>query len=598
MISQKNSRLFKVSFFSILIALAVGAAAFGFLSLINFITNVVFHGKFSFEPGSPLGHSLGVWIFLVPVAGGILVGIMARFGSPAIRGHGIPEAMEQILFNQSRIAPKVAVLKPLSAAVSIGTGGPFGAEGPIIATGGAIGSMAGQFLHISAAERKVLLASGAAAGMTAVFGSPVSAVLLAVELLLFEYRAASMIPVALAAVTAAFVRILMAGADPFLSISPLSQPGGLSLACYSGLGALAGAAAVAITKLLYAVEDLFERLPLHWMWWPALGGLAVGVVGFFDPRTLGVGYENIEGVLSGDWTLQMLLSLCVLKLVSWLISLGSGTSGGTLAPLLTIGGALGGALGVVSSGLWPSAGIDPRIAALVGMAALFTGASRAFLAAVVFSFEITRQPLGLLPLLAGCAASYLVSLMLMENSIMTEKLVRRGVKVPTEYMPDYLDQIQVREIASRHLVALKSENTAGEIRQWSNSRVRGSTHQGYPVVDAENRLIGVLTMKEIMDPAVDSEAKIAGLIHRLPLTVLGSQTAREAADLMVREKIGRLPVLSDEPGRPLVAMLTRSDLLSAHERRLDEHQKLHRTMRIRVLFLEQLYKKRNAGKGN
>lgn len=591
MIYQDNSRLLKISAFSVLIAALVGIAAFGFLFLINAITNLVFHGRMSFEPASPLGHHLGYAVILVPALGGIAVGMMARFGSSAIRGHGIPEAMEQILFNQSRISPKVAVLKPLSAALSIGTGGPFGAEGPIIATGGALGSLVGQLIRITAAERKILLAGGAAAGMTAVFGSPVSAVLLAVELLLFEYRASSIIPVALAAVSAAVVRIIIEGSEPFISISPLTQPGDTSLIVYVGMGAVAGAAAVGITKLLYCIEDLFEKLPLHWMWWPALGGLAVGVVGYFDPRTLGVGYENIEGILSGHWTFQLLLSLCLLKLLSWSISLGSGTSGGTLAPLLTIGGALGGAMGMGCAHLWPGAGIDPRIAALVGMAALFTGASRAFLAAVVFTFEITRQPLGLLPLLGGCAAAYLVSLLMMKNSIMTEKIARRGVRVPTDYMPDFLDQIQVREIASRHLVALKSENTVEQVREWAASGIQGSTHQGYPVVNNENRLTGVITLKEILHPSAMPEATIQEMIKRPPVIVFGHNTAREAADLMVREKIGRLPVLSDQENRTLVAVLTRSDLLSAHERRLDEHQKLHRTMSIRILFLEQLYKK-------
>ncbi len=331
------------------LAIIVGVGAVGvarlLIAAIALVTNVSFHGKFTILNATPTGNHLGLWVVIVPVIGGLIVGLMARYGSGAIRGHGIPEAMEQILTNESKISPKITVLKPLSAAIAIGTGGPFGAEGPIIATGGALGSLVGQVLHTTPDERKTLLAAGAAAGMAAIFGTPVAAVLLAIELLLFEYRPRSLVPVALASATATGIRMVFEGSAGVFAMPQLTQPSGEALMMYMVLGAIVGVAAVFVTKSLYYIEEGFEKLPVHWMWWPALGAIVVGVIGYFEPRTLGVGYDNISNILAGNFTNAVLLSLVVLKFLSWSIALGSGTSGGTLAPLFTIGGGLGALLG-------------------------------------------------------------------------------------------------------------------------------------------------------------------------------------------------------------------------------------------------------------
>jgi len=496
---------------------------------------------------------------------------MARYGSKAIRGHGIPEAMEQVLTNESRIPPRLTFLKPVSAAIAIGTGGPFGAEGPIIATGGALGSLVGQLLKTSAVERKTLLAAGAAAGMSATFGSPVSAVLLAVELLLFEFRPRSIIPVALASATAAGVRMALVGSAPVFAMPQLAQPSGEALAFYILLGAVIGVVATGVTRAVYAVEDLFEKLPIHWMWWPAIGGLVVGGVGYFSPRTMGVGYDNIEQVLSGSLTGQALLVLFVLKFVSWSIALGSGTSGGTLAPLFTIGGGLGATLGALVAATSPGLGIDPRIAGLVGMAAIFAGASRALLASVVFAFETTLQPLGLLPLLGGCTAAFLVSCLLMRNTIMTEKIARRGVRVPSEYAADFLDQVCVAEFAAKEVIAFAASDTLAHLRKWFESGVPGSQHRGFPVVDARGRLLGVVTRREITDPSALAELPVEQLLQRAPAVAFDDSSLREAADLMVSQGVGRLPVVSRAAPTQVIGILTRSDLLAAHARRLDEN---------------------------
>ena len=441
-----NKRVFYLCIQVAINGIIIGVLAKGLVYLIEFITNLSFYGRVSFEPASPADNHLGLLVMVVPIIGAILVGFMARYGSRAIGGHGIPEAMEKIILEDSRIPPAMTFLKPLSAAISIGTGGPFGAEGPIIATGGAFGSLTGQWMHISSGERKIVLAAGACAGMSAIFGSPLAAVLLAVELLLFEFSPRSIIPVAIGCITGAGMHILLFGTAPVFAMPDIPVPSDSALVAYVGLGLIVGVVAAGVSRSIYAIEDLFEKLPIHWMWWPAIGAIAIGVVGYFAPHTMGVGYDNIQYLLTGSWSMRILFSLCVLKYISWSISLGSGTSGGTLAPLFTIGGGLGALLGMAAQHLFPKLGIDPATAALAGMAAMFSGASRAVLTSVVFALETTGQSHGLLPVLGASVAAYFVSFFLMEGSIMTEKIKRRGVNAPDAYEPDVLHGATVNRL--------------------------------------------------------------------------------------------------------------------------------------------------------
>ncbi len=563
-----DPRLLAISGLSLALGLGMALIARLLTTLIGLITNVAFHGTWSTSFASPAGHHLGALVVGVPVIGGLIVGVMARYGSKAIRGHGIPEAMEQVLFNESRIPVRLTFLKPLSAAVSIGTGGPFGAEGPIIATGGALGSFVGQVLRVSAQERKTLLAAGAAAGMSATFASPVSAVLLAVELLLFEYRLRSLVPVALASVAACGVHVALSGSDPAFTMPVVPPPSGAALALYVTMGLAAGVASVLVTRAVYAVEDAFERLPIHWMWWPALGGVVVGLVGWLSPHTMGVGYDNIDRILEGDLPTGAIFVLCSLKFVSWAVSLGTGTSGGTLAPLLTIGGGFGAALGAVAVWALPAAGVDVRVAALVGMAALFAGASRALLASVVFAFETTRQPMGLLPLLGGCTSAYLVSAMLMRHSIMTEKISRRGSRVVSDYVADLLDQIRVSEVASAPVITLRADDSLEHVRAWLATHAEGSTHQGFPVTDDEQRLLGLVTRRNLLEPSATATT-VRGVITRPAAVVFDDSSLRDVADHMAREGVGRLPVVTRQAPDRVVGIVTRSDVIAAHARRLD-----------------------------
>jgi chloride channel protein, CIC family len=573
-----NGRVVFITAIAVAIGLTAGVIAQILLRLIGLITNLSFYGRLAPQFTSPAGNHLGLFVIIVPAVGGLIVGLMARYGSVGIRGHGIPEVMEQVLRNQSRIPPRLVLLKPISAAIAIGTGGPFGAEGPIIATGGALGSLIGQFLKTTADERKILLSAGAAAGMAATFGSPVSAVLIAVELLLFEFRPRSLIPVTFASVAATAVRMAFFGSAPIFAMSNVGPLNQTSLILYVLLGVVVGVISVGVTRMVYLLEDAFGLLPIHWMWWPALGGLVVGVIGYWIPQTLGVGYDNIRLELSGTLSERALILLCAFKFLSWAISLSSGTSGGTLAPLFIIGGALGTALGGGATALFPSVGLNVRIAGLVGMAAMFAGASRALLASIVFAFETTLQPFAMLPLAAGCTAAYLASSLLMKDTIMTEKIARRGISVPVDYAADFLSQILVREVASYEVVSLRGDQTLAEVRSWIADHRPGSTHHGFPVVDPELGLVGLVSLRDLSDPSAPATKRVRDVIRGPFAVAFEDTTLQQASDLMAREGLGRLPVVKREDPRKVVAILSGSDVRSGIRQHLKEADQAEQTI--------------------
>ncbi len=522
--SLVSHRVFLLSVQVVINAILIGCIAKFLVALINLITNISFYGRFSFAEGNPAHHALGYWVILVPVIGGLLVGIIARRGSAAIRGHGIPEAMEQVLTNESRIKPVITLLKPLSAAISIGTGGPFGAEGPIIATGGAFGSLAGQIMRISPNERKIMLTAGATAGMAAIFGTPIAAVLLAIELLLFEFSPRSIIPVALACATGAAMHYLLFSTAPVFAMPDIPAPGYEQMLWYLALGAIIGVMAAFISKSIYLIEDMFEKLPVHWMWWPAIGAVAVGVTGYFAPYTLGVGYNNITALLSGQLTAQMVLGLCFLKFISWSVSLGSGTSGGTLAPLLTIGGAAGVGLGMIVLDIFPESHLSLSTCALIGMAAMFAGAARALLTSIIFAFECTMQPHGLLPLLGACTASYFVSFFLMKGSIMTEKIRRRGVSTPEAYEPDVLQHLKAGEVMEPRTSLINEEHQTLYVYPESRLSLAIDIMSRYridhlPVVQKERKdqVVGMLSAQTIF--AAYRKYRMAGERHQRAISL-------------------------------------------------------------------------------
>jgi H+/Cl- antiporter ClcA/predicted transcriptional regulator len=578
-VAQNKNRLFTIAILAVLVAICVSFIAKFLIGLIDLITNISFHGNISVDAVSPADNSMGLWVIAVPAVGGIIVGLMALYGSKAIRGHGIPEAMEQILTNQSKIKPTITYLKPISSAIAIGTGGPFGAEGPIIATGGALGSTFGQLLKITHHERKILLAAGATAGMAAVFGSPIASIFLAIELLLFEFSPRSIIPVALACITGAAGHHFLFSHGPFFEIKKLIEPpSNTALFAYSIMGIVIGLLSVIVTKVVYVIEDAFEKLPIHWMWWPAIGGLAVGIIGYFAPRTLGVGYNNITDILSGNTPLQIVISLCIFKFISWAIALGSGTSGGTLAPLMTIGGAIGVLLGHAIIYFFPASGVSISLAALIGMSALFAGASRALLTSIIFAVEVTGQSNALLPLLASCTASYFVSFFLMKSTIMTEKITRRGVKTPDSYEPDILEKITVEQVIKENSVVLSEENSIGEIRNWLEKEPEyGSNY--FIIVSNHNEFRGIISSSNLFSHHHSQDTPIVKLIKRTNISIDMKSSLRTAVEMMARENIDMLPVISEE--KNIIGIVSYKDIIAAYKYNIEDHVKKYPSISLK-----------------
>lgn len=561
---SNKRRIFIICLMAIGVAIAISFIAKFLIYLIYFITNVSFYGRFSIAHSTPAANMMGWWVILIPAAGGIIVGLMALYGSKAIRGHGIPEAMEQILVNQSKIKPTITYLKPISSAIAIGSGGPFGAEGPIIATGGALGSTLGQIARISHNERKILLASGATAGMAAIFGTPIAGIFLAIELLLFEFSPRSIIPVTMACITGAAGHHFLFEKGPVFPVGhEIALASNTALFAYSILGLIMGFVAVFTTKIVYWIEDTFEKIPVHWMWYPAIGGLFVGVIGYFAPKTLGVGYENITDVLSGNLTLSVVASLCIFKFVSWAVALGSGTSGGTLAPLLTIGGAAGILIAHVILRLFPHSGITFSLAALVAMSAMFAGASRALLTSIVFALESTGQSNALLPLLAGSIAAYFVSFFLMESTIMTEKITRRGVKTPDSFEPDILENISVGQVMCDDGLILSEDNTIGEVRQWLEQE-SGYNSNYFIVTSKNNEFMGTISSSNLWSNHHNTTKPVGSLIKRNNISISAHSSLRAAVEMMARENIDLLPIISND--NKVTGILSYKDILSAYKK--------------------------------
>jgi len=567
-------RMLLVSLLSALIGLAAGVVAYALYSLIALISNLVFFQRVSLTLPSLQGHHLGALVLIVPAIGGLLVGLMAKYGSDKIRGHGIPEAMEAVIANRSRIAPKVAILKPISAAIAIGTGGPFGAEGPIIQTGGALGSVVGQFLHTTAAERKVLLASGAAAGMAATFSTPIAGVILAIELLLFEFKSRSFIPLVISSTLATTVHMALMGSGPMFTVAAVDFGIPSALPYYLLLGLICGVAAAGFSRALYSIEDLFERLPFDRLWWPAIGGLALGIIGFFMPRVLGVGYETISDILNGRLAMTVLLGILIFKSLALMLSLGSGTSGGLLAPMFMSGAALGGLYAMLINLIVPGANLSPAACALLAMAAVFGSASRATFTFIIFAFEITRDYNAILPLMLVSVIADGVALVLMRNSIMTEKLVRRGLHIPEEYEADVFRTVKVGEVMEKQPLTLLASMPLGELAdRIARSDPQFSRHQAFPLVDDAGHLKGIVTRGDVLraleaHPLDGISVLEAGSDQ--PWVTYPDESVQQAVMKMLQNDIGRLPVVERTDPSRLVGYLSRSGVLSARRRRFQE----------------------------
>ena len=563
-----DSRILVLTALAAVIGVVSAFVALALLRLIGFFTHLFYYHDLGTTLVSPGGHHLGAWAVLIPVCGGLIVGLMARYGSEQIRGHGIPEALEAILIGKSRMSLKIAILKPLSTALAIGTGGPFGAEGPIIMTGGAFGSLFAQAFHLSAAERKTLLVAGAAGGMAAVFATPVAAVLLAVELLLFEWKPRSFIPVSCAAAVAGALRIPLLGQGPIFPVTAHAFLSPTLLGVALLLGLVAGFASGGITWLVYTCEDLFGKLRFHWMWWPALGGIAVGLGGLLYPRALGVGYDTAHDLLLGRLLGAALLGLLITKALIWAIALGSGTSGGVLAPLLIMGGSLG-----ALEASWTHG--DPGLTAAISMGAILGGTMRAPFTASVFMLELTHD----LPLFPGmfiaCVAADAVTVLLMKRSILTEKVARHGHHVMREYQVSPVHQRRVDDVMERDVpTVLGSLPFDTLFRQLADLDPQLARRHAWLIVDDAGKLKGVITRGDLIRELDHGEAErsVLDVGTKRPIVTYRDEMLEQALELMLQHDIGGLPVVSRaDPGR-VEGYLGRADILSAWQQAWREDQ--------------------------
>ncbi len=574
-----TSRTIWIALLAVMIGAVSAYVALGLLKLIGLFTNLFFFQRWSMALVSPAGNHLGWLEVLVPVAGAIVIGFMARYGSERIRGHGIPEAIESILINGSRVEPRLAILKPISSAISIGSGGPFGAEGPIIMTGGAFGSMIAQFFHLTAAERKTLLVAGAAGGMSATFASPLAAVLLAVELLLFEWKPRSLVPVALSSATAGAVRRYIIGFGPLFPTpahSVFIGPEGLAGCVLCGV--LAGGLSALLTLAVYAAEDLFQNhVHIHWMWWPAIGGLVVGLGGFVFPQALGVGYDTIGALLQGSVPYSIIWGILLVKSFIWAFSLGSGTSGGVLAPLLMMGGALGGLEAMVlpneGAGFWP----------LISMGAILGGTMRSPFTGIVFAVELTHDVNVILPLLVASVIAHFFTSVTLKRSILTEKVARRGYHLSREYSVDPLEILFVRDVMRTNIAVLSPNLSRKDLPHSLRASRKGQ--RLYPVATADGSLAGVVTREDLQKLVRQAgEDSLASVIRKETAVAYPDEPLRVVVNRMAETGLTRFPVVESEPARRLAGIISLEDLLHARVRHLEEEQRRERVLRIHLPF--------------
>ena len=559
---REEARIGLLTLIAGIIGFVAGGIAYILYHLIGFFTNLFFYQKLDFSFTSPQQNHLGLFVILVPSLGGLIAGIMIRYGSSKIVGHGIPEAIESVLLSKSKIEPKVGVLKALSAALTIGSGQPFGAEGPIIQTGGAFGSAIGQLISVTGSERRILLASGAAAGMAATFGTPISAVFLVIELLLFEFRVKSLVPIAIASAIGAWMHIYLISPKPLFS-TPVYSFGGLNtLPFYVILGLISGVLGTILSRGLYKSEDFFRKLPLGQPWLPALGGLIVGMIGFVVPQILGVGYDVINAIIDSKIVVGLAVLILVAKAAAWVLAMGSQTSGGTLAPLFMIGSALGLVFGSGVVSAFPSLGVVPGVFAIAAMAAVFGTASRAPFASIVFALEVTGDYQGALPVIVTVVIAELVGEYLMTDSIMTEKLTRRGLRVRHIYEFNPLRQVRVSKIMS-NLLAVDAKDSALELFRKMDNPDHPLTMRKRMIVLKDGFAIGTVDRAQLYQgaSAADPDLTVEQVCSKSIKTINEDEFGFEALRLMTLNNVPYLVVV-DKNSKP-VGYVSRGDLIKA-----------------------------------
>jgi len=564
---REESRIEYLTLLSVFIGIGAGFIAYAIRLLIGFITNLFFFGRINFELTSPQFEQLGLLVILLPALGGLVAGVMIRYGSQQASGDGISEAMESVLMHKSKIPPRTGIMKALSASFTIGLGEPFGPEGPIIQTGGALGSLLGQLTSVTATERRILVATGAGAGLAAAFGTPISGIFLAIELFTFEFRVKSLVPIAIASAIGGWMHILLITPKPLFS-TPGYAFGGLNLLpLYALLGALAGVVGVAMTRGLQHAEAGFDKLPIRQPWLPAVGGLLVGGISFFVPQILGAGYDVISAILAGKIAVTLALIILVSKAVAWIVALGSRTSGGTLAPLFMIGSSLGLVFGWGVVSLFPGIGVSPGVFAIVAMAAVFGTMTRAPYTSIVFAIEATENYQGVLPVIVTVVIAELVGEYLMEDSMVTHKMTKQGFRIRHIYEYNPLRQKQVDKIMVPPVTVNAKEKVLDLYKKIIDPADDLSKMKRLIVVK-DDKAIGVVDRTQLYQGAstADREMTVEQVCSKSFLTVPVNEYGYEAMRIMTQNDAAFLVVL-DYRGTP-VGYISRSELVQAQKEKI------------------------------
>jgi len=571
---------------SIIIGLVTGLAAVAFIELIDWITN------FSFGTIPDAFASLGRWwIIIIPLVGSLISGPIIAFFASEAKGHGVPEVMQAMVLNGGRIRPRVAVAKIAASSVCIGTGGSAGREGPIVQVGSTFGSTLGQLFRMSDRRIRNLVACGAAAGIAATFNAPIAGVAFAIEVLAGDLAISVVSNVVIAAVTAAIVSRAFLGAEPAFHIPTYALKNPVEIIFYVVLGVLAGLMGVLFIKVLYGMEDVFDGWKKMPMWVrPAIGAMLLGIVGFVYPPILtrlgidpvlahaglpvirniphifGAGFDTIEAALTGPLPWIFLISLLFLKLLATALTLGSGNSGGVFAPALFMGAMLGGFFGLAVDMAFPQYAINPGAYALAGMAAVFVGAARAPLTAILIAFEMSNDYKVILPLMAATIVALIVAHRIHPESIYTLKLARRGLRLRFGRDVDVLDGVLVSEVMTKNPPTIKANTSIKDLEHYFLT----THHHGVMVVNDQDELVGVITLQDLERCLSNREdckdLNVADVMTRSMLMTYPDDTIGDALHRMAVRDVGRMPVVDRRDPKKLLGAVRRTDIARAYQR--------------------------------
>jgi len=542
--------------FAVITGVGAGYGAVLFRWLIHFITHAFFDG------GKTVFSFLGrYYVLMIPAIGGLLVGLITHYLAPETKGHGVPEVMLAIDKQGGKIRFRVALIKAIVSSISIGSGGSVGREGPIVQIGSSLGSSMGQLFHLSKEKIRILVACGAGGGIAATFNAPLAGIFFALEVIMRDYSPRHISSIVLSSVIATVVARGYLGNNPAFDIPAYQMNSAWEILFYMTFGILAAGAAFLFIRFLYRTEDLFNILPVPQYIYPAIGGLMVGTIGLWYPQVFGVGYETIELALNGNVTTVLALVLLFVKLAATSLTLGSGGSGGVFAPSLFIGAMLGVAFSKLTLILFPGAGIEPGANALIGMAAVFAAAANAPISAILFLFELTGDYKIILPLMAAVIMAYLAIRGLSSESIYTLKLVRRGHRIQSRKHSDILEHIIVDEAMSRNVTTVDQEQLVEE----AGLMIKNTGHRGFPVVDQNNKLCGIITRKDINKALAEGLGKhpIIEVMSKDVITCKPDENLRQVLETLGTRNIGRSPVVDPKYPGTIVGIITRKNIISA-----------------------------------